>query len=300
MSTVHYLALASVSGIGGVTMRKLIQRFGSVEAVFEASADQLCQVPRVTSDMAQRLLAVDLDHMEEELSFLSDNDIDVLTWDDDSYPANLRAANDAPPLLFVCGNLKPGDEEAVAIVGTREPTPEAKAAAEHLACELAARGLTIVSGLALGIDTAAHRGALAAEDGRTLAVLGSGVGAIHPRENTELAEQVTRHGAVISELRPNAPPSAATLMARDRIVSGLSRAVIVVEARENSGSLDTAGRARAQHRLLFAVPGSAGTELLLSQGAERLDVAATDFDALADRLRALSVGPDAVQQPGLF
>jgi DNA processing protein len=300
MSTVHYLALASVPGIGGVTMRKLIERFGDVDAVFQASADQLCQVPRISADMAKRLLAVDLERLEEELSLLSDEGIDVVTLDDDSYPANLRPVNDAPPLLFVCGSLKPGDESAIAIVGTREPTPQASAAAEHLACELAARGLTIVSGLALGIDSAAHRGALAAEDGRTLAVLGSGVRAIHPRENTDLAEQITRHGAVVSELSPNAPPSAATLMARDRIVSGLSRAVIVVEARVNSGSLDTADRARAQRRPLFAVPGSAGTELLLSQGVARLDVAAIDFDALADRLRASSVGADGAQQLGLF
>jgi len=148
--------------------------------------------------------------------------------------------------------------------------------------ELAARGLTVVSGLALGVDAAAHRGAF--EAGRTLAVLGSGIRFIHPKENTELAEQIVRRGALLSELHPNTPPRGPQLMARDRIVSGLSRAVIVVEAGEKSGSLDTAGRAAKQGRLVFAVPGSAGTDQLIAAGARRLDPASLDFDALADEI----------------
>ena len=301
MSKLHWLALMSVSGIGGVTARKLLERFGTVEAIFNAPAEELQNVPRVTADVAERLQAVSFDAIEADLASLDDEEMAVLTWDDDDYPLNLRAAGDAPPLLFVRGAVLPGDTEAVAIVGTREPTEQAAALAERLACELAERGLTIVSGLALGIDTAAHRGALRAARGRTLAVLGSGLRAVFPRENAALAEQAARRGAVLSELRPNAPASGPSLMARDRIVSGLSRAVIVVEAQVNSGSLDTAGRAQAQHRLLIAAPGSPGTHLLLDQGAVRIDPDTVDLDALAQRIRAHPVGEEpSPPRLGLF
>jgi len=299
MSKVHWLALVSVSGIGGVTVRRLIERFGSVEAVFAASAAELKRVPRLTGSIVDRLQAVSLDDLEAEMASLADEGISIVTWDDDEYPANLRSVHDAPPLLFVRGDLLPGDEEAVAIVGTRAPSPQSASLAEKLACELAGRGLTIVSGLALGIDTAAHEGALAAKGGRTLAVPGSGVRAIFPRQNSPLAERIAGRGAVLSELQPNAPASGATLMARDRIVSGLSRAVIVMEAQEKSGSLDTAGRARAQGRLLLAVPGSPGTQALLNAGAQRLDPRGIDVDGLAQRVRQLAARGGA-QQLGLL
>jgi DNA processing protein len=206
-------------------------------------------------------------------------------------------------ILFVRGAIKKGDENAVAIVGTRAASEGAIKIATMLAYELALRGLCVVSGLALGIDTAAHTGALDAEDGdtparmmpnlrgvragvsgRTIAVLGSGIRVIHPRENAELAERIAAHGAVLSELMPNAPPKGPQLMARDRLISGLSRAVIVVEASQKSGSMDTAERARKQGRLVYAVPGSEGTEGLLKGGARRLEADAMDFDALAEEI----------------
>jgi DNA processing protein len=300
MSKAHWLALLSISGVGGVTARRLIETFGSVEAVFEAADDELDSVPRFSPEMIEQLHSISLEAVESQLDSLSDEGIDVLTWEDESYPANLRQVNDAPPLLFMCGRLRKGDSAAVAIVGTREPTPRSASLAEQLGFELASRGLTVVSGLALGIDAAGHRGALRAEDGRTLAVLGSGLRSIFPRENMSLAEQVSLHGALLSELRPNTSASGPALMARDRIVSGLSRAVIVVEAGERSGTMDTARRARSQDRLLIAVPGSPGANLLLAGGAERLDPDTLDLDAFAQRIRESPVGGDTPQQLGLF
>ncbi len=289
MTTAHWLALTTVPGIGGVTARKLLARFGDIESVFSASPDELIQIPRLTSAMAEKLLAAPIEALESDLLTIDDEGIDILTWDDDLFPKPLRALSDAPILLFMRGALHAKDENAVAIVGTRSPSETAVGWATTLGRELAARGITVVSGLALGVDSAAHRGAL--ESGRTLAVLGSGIRFIHPKENVELAEEIVRSGALLSEFHPNTPPRGPQLMARDRIVSGLSRAVIVVEAEEKSGSLDTANRAKKQGRLVCAVPGSVGTEQLLANGALRLESGATDFDGLADRLIE-SVPPD--------
>ena len=295
MSSAHWLALTTVPGIGGVTARKLVERFGDVESVFAAAPEVLAEVPRVTPAMAQQLLAAPIEALEAELLALNDEGIDLLTWDDRRFPAHLRALANAPMVLFVRGALKRGDARAAAIVGTRTPSEAAAELAALLGRELAARGLTIVSGLALGVDTAAHRGAL--ETGRTLAVLGSGIRFIHPQENEALAEEIVRQGALLSELHPNTPPRGPQLMARDRIVSGLSRAVIVVEAGEKSGSLDTAARAKKQGRAVFAAPGSAGTDRLIAAGARRLEADALDFDALAEEIARLPFSDEAAAPP---
>lgn len=303
MSKSHWLALASISGLGGATTKKLIDQFGDVESIFDASDEQLTTIPRFTETMAEQLRAVSPEKYEDEIYALAEQEIDVLTWDDARFPKRLRELKDAPVLLFVRGALKPADENAVAVVGTRAPTQAAAALATTLARELALRGLTVVSGLASGIDTAAHVGALDAEDGRTIALLGSGIRVIHPRENTELAERIAQHGAVLSEFMPNTPPRGPQLMARDRLISGASRAVIVVEASTKSGSLDTAERGRKQGRLVYAVPGSAGTEGLLKGGARRLEPDAIDFDALSDEIYAHTIEsekPAAPAQGTLF
>ncbi|MBI4758364.1 MAG: DNA-protecting protein DprA [Chloroflexi bacterium] len=296
MSKLHWLALSAIPGIGGVTARKLVERFGSAEAVLNAPDEELKRMPRITAEVVARLQMVSLDVLEAELAALAEEGLQVVTWDDADYPLNLRQVGDAPPVLFVRGDLLPEDPHAVAIVGTRQPTPRAMALAETLAQELARRGLTIVSGLALGIDTAAHRGALQAAGGRTLAVLGSGLRVIHPRENIPLAETITQRGALLSEFHPNTPARGPNLMARDRIVSGLSQAVIVVEASEKSGSLDTAAKAQRQGRLLFAVPGSPGTQALLAEGAEPLDLQAADLDSRRQRIRDHAAYGDETQQ----
>ncbi len=299
MSSAHWLALTTVSGIGGVTARKLIERFGDVESIFEATPAELMESPRVTETMAAQILAAPIEQLGNELLSLSDEGIDLLSWDDDRFPSPLRPLADAPMVLFMRGALKRTDDKAVAIVGTREPTRSAGEVAETIGRELAARGLTIVSGLALGIDTAGHRGAI--ETGRTIAVLGSGIRVIHPKESAALAEEISGKGAILSELHPNTPPKGQNLMARDRIISGLSRAVIVIEAGEKSGSLDTATKATKQGRLVYAVPGSAGTDQLIAAGAQRIDPTAIDFDQLAvEMIEPPEPGERPASQQGSF
>ncbi len=299
MSKLHWLALSAIPGIGGATAKRLIERFGNIEAAWNASAEELQRIPRMTDEVVALMRAMSLEALEEELVSLIDEGIQVISWEESNYPGNLRLIGDAPPLLFVRGELSPADDWAVAIVGSRESTSKSAEIAKTLAFELSKRGLTIVSGLALGIDAAAHEGALRNPQGRTIAVLGSGIRVIHPRENLALAEKIREHGALLSELHPNAPPSGRNLMARDRIVSGMSRAVIVIEAGEKSGSLDTAGKARRQGRLVFAVPGSPGTEALLREGAERLDAQNVDLDKLALQISAHTSG-DGKKQLSLW
>lgn len=292
MSKAHWFALASLPGLGGATAKKLIAQCGDVESVFDATDEQLLAVPRVTETMIENLRNLQPEKFEDEIYALAQDEIDVLTWDDARFPKALRELKDAPVLLFVRGAIKKSDENAVAIVGTRAPSEASIQLALAIARELALRGLCVTSGFAMGIDIAAHIGALDAEDGRTIAVLGSGIRVIHPRENAEIAERIAHHGALVSELMPNAPPRGPHLMARDRLISGLSRAVIVVEASKNSGSLDTAERARKQGRPVYAIPGSAGTEGLLKGGAIRLDADALDFDGLAQVLYTSKTEPD--------
>lgn len=286
MTTTHWLALTLTPGIGGATARKLLARYGDIESIFAVPPEELAEIPRITPQVADALLSISLEQLETELLSLDEEGIDVLTWDDDRFPERLLALNDAPLILFVRGAILPSDGRAIAIAGTRQPSLESMAHAELLGRELAGRGLTIVSGLAEGIDTAAHMGALSSDEGRTLAVLGSGVRVIHPRSNSGLAEQIMARGAVLSEYHPNAPPRGPQLMARDRIVSGLSQGVIVVEAGLKSGSLDTAARAKKQGRAVYALPGSAGTDALLEEGAVRIDLETFDFEAfMADLAR---------------
>ncbi len=285
MSRIHWLALTHIPGVGGATVRRLLERFESVEAIFAADPTELAKVPRLSEQAITAIKAISLAEVEAELLALTDEGITFLTWDDLSYPALLRDLPDPPPVLLVLGTLLPEDEKAVAIVGSRETSKRGLIRARHLGQALASRGLTVVSGLASGIDTAAHKGALEASRGRTLAVLGSGLKVIHPRDSQALAECIVARGALLSELRPEAPPRGPYLMARDRIIAALSRAVIVVEAGENSGSLDTARRAKRLGRPVLACPGSPGTDALLRAGAESLHPKMADLDGLVVRLQ---------------
>lgn len=271
LSKAHYMALSGIAGVGGVTARKLLDRFGTLSAAFAANDELLLSIPRVTPDIVTAMREADLDRLETALEALDGQGVHVLTWEDDDYPANLLDAKDAPFLLYAVGDVRSEDNLAVAVVGSRECSARSMDAAEALARELAGHGVTVVSGLAVGIDTAAHRGALAARGGRTMAVLGSGLKAIHPRENSQLAWEISERGAVLTEYAPDVSVRGPQLMSRDRIVSGLSRAVIVVEAGLASGSMDTAERARKQDRLVFAVPGSPGADALIRSGAASLD-----------------------------
>jgi DNA processing protein len=215
---------------------------------------------------------------ESILARATEQGVDVVAWHDPAYPTALAAIADPPPVLWLRGARAALEAPAVAIVGSRAGSAYALAVAERLAADLAARGLTIVSGLARGVDSAAHRGALAAP-GITIAVLGSGVDVVYPREHRPLALEIARQGAVLSELPPGTPPLARFFPLRNRIISGLVRAVIVVEAGERSGSLITARCALDQGREVLAVPGSVlndrnrGGHALLRDGAKIVETA---------------------------
>lgn len=298
MNEVYWLALSTIPGIGGKTARRLIERFGSLPAAFEASDEELMTIPRISTEMIGGIRNAPLDQLDDELCNLRSDGIRLLTWDDDDYPANLIKADDAPPILFLQGTLTADDGRAVAVIGTREPSERSIELAQRVAREFVDRGFTIVSGLALGIDAAAHEGALEA-NGRTLAVLGSGVRQIHPRSHRPLAERIVESGGLLSELHPNTPVQGRNLMARDRIISGLSLAVVVVEAGLKSGSLDTASKAQKQGRLVMAVPGSPGTDELISGGAVVIDPDAIDVDVLCEQIDEMSDG-GAETQLGLW
>jgi len=306
--TKYWVLLSSITGIGPKTFRKLRDEFGGPRAVLEAEREQLAGIPRVKpeaiDEMKQGL--ENLAGIEERLLVLEGEGVGILTLSDETYPPALRAVPDAPPVLYVRGEVLPDDGNAVAVVGSRAASEAALGFARELAAALVREGITVVSGLATGIDGAAHAGALEA-GGRTLAVLGSGIRAIFPTEHLELAARIERRGALLSELHPDTRASGPNLMARDRIVSGLSRAVVVVEAGPDSGSMDTARKAEKQGRPVFAVswpdghPGCGGNRELLDRGVPALDSGSlTSIERILKELESEPSKPAPPQQLRLF
>ncbi|MGQ9778455.1 MAG: DNA-processing protein DprA [Bacillota bacterium] len=263
-----WMAINKVPGIGPKRFGLLIRHFGTARAVWEASAAELAAAglgPRAVENLlaARRRISP-----EAEAERAVREGVRVLALYLPGYPRLLAKIPAPPPVLFVRGEIRPEDEVAVAVVGTRTPTPSGRLTAERLAGELAAQGVTVVSGMARGIDTAAHRGALAA-GGRTIAVLGSGIDVVYPPENLRLYEEIAAEGgAVISEFALGTEPLPMNFPARNRVISGLALGVVVIEAASDSGSLITAGHAAEQGREVFAVPGP--VELELSRGPNRL------------------------------
>ncbi|MBN1458004.1 MAG: DNA-processing protein DprA [Armatimonadetes bacterium] len=251
---------------------RLLDRYESPQAILDADPRVLSEEADLTPKELERLAASAGQDQGEQLRTLDRLQIELISIRDAAYPTNLRQIHDPPPVLFVRGQFQPSDERCVAIVGTRRVTPYGRLASETLARDLAARGVTVASGLAVGADAAAHRGALSA-GGRTIGVLACGLDVLYPRETLELREQATQQGAVISEVPLGTPAKPARFAARNRIVSGLSLAVVVTEAPERSGALITAEIAAEQGREVFAVPGSIksefslGTHALLRDGA---------------------------------
>ncbi len=294
MNEAYWVALATAGRIGGKTITHLLAYFGSLDNVFHASREELQEVPLIGPATAAAIAEIDLGAAEAACQHFAQRGIDIVTWEHPDYPPNLLLCDDAPPALFVQGKLKAADSRAVAIVGTRSPRPESAELAHQLGLELARRSWTIVSGLALGIDAAAHRGALEA-GGRTLAVLGCGVLRMYPPANLSLAESILKQGAVLSEFHPDTGVNAQNLIARNRITSGLSRAVIVVQSGEDSGSMSTARRAAQQGRAVLAVTGGdQGCDALLANGAEALEPNRLNWDALSERLAEIEI--DASEQ----
>ena len=268
----YWVGFNLVKGIGAVRLRALRDHFGDLALAWQAPRDAL-QAAGLSSKLAERVTQVragfDLD---KYMSTIAAQGITVLTWDDELYPQRLKQIDQPPPVLYVRGSLTAEDTWAVAVVGTRRLSAYGRQVADELATCLAGNGVTVVSGLARGVDAIAHQSALKA-GGRTIAVLGSGVDRIYPPEHTQLAGKIMLNGAVVSDYAPGTAPDAANFPPRNRIISGLSMATVVVEAGETSGALITAQFAVDQGREVFAVPGnilapqSKGTNRLISQGA---------------------------------
>lgn len=304
------IALVWAGKLGPRAFQRVVAHFGSPEAALAASWEELA-LPSLRLDPEQieaiRGRAQDLDRVRRVLEYLEAQNIAVHCDWEEGYPALLRAMPERPPVLCRIGRLLARDEPAVAIVGTRSPTREGWEMAEALGRACAEQELTVVSGLALGCDTAAHEGALRG-GGRTIAVLGSGILAISPRQNVELAREIANHGAVISEAPPGAQPSARRLLARNRLQVGLSQAIIVVQAGESGGAMQTAEQGRKQNRLVYAVawpgktPKSEGNAALLQAGAQALP----GPEAIANLVGELYVHQErarrqrAVTRQGLF
>jgi DNA processing protein len=274
MSSLKYWVwLSSVSGVGSVTVTKLLERFGTPDKVYNARAEELREVPGLKTAEISLLLRKDLEAANKILARCSELGCHTITPQDSNYPDRLRNIYAPPIVLYVRGRLPIVDDEAaIAIVGTRKCTPYGLSTAEELGYTLAGHGMLVVTGLARGIDTAAARGALRA-GGQVIGVIGSGVNIIYPPENAGLFNDIAASGAVVSEYPPDTPAIRANFPARNRIISGLSLGVAVLESPAKSGALITAARALEQNRDVFAMPGNvdaktcAGSNALLREGA---------------------------------
>jgi DNA processing protein len=272
-STEAYLALNLLPKIGPIRVGRLLARFGSPQAILSASPRELSSVPGIGAEMAAQIAGwEDRIDLAEEKRRIAEHGIRLLTLEDPAYPESLKRIHDPPFLLYMKGTITPADAAAVAVVGSRRTTHYGREQAKKLSFQLAKAGFCIVSGLARGIDTAAHEAALAAR-GRTLAVLGSGIGHVYPPENQSLADRIAENGAVLSEFPVLYVPDKQSFPLRNRIVAGLCQGLLVVEAPAWSGALITANQALEQGRSVFAVPGpidrptSEGCHRLIQQGA---------------------------------
>ena len=289
----YWIALKSIDGIGNASFQPLLDHFGSLAGVFSTTVHNLSAIPGISKKSAAAIVSFkDWDKILLQMDALDKMGISVVTCLDELYPHNLLNIYDRPAFFYVLGRL---DDEDVplAIVGSRNASTYGRYTTDRISRELALRGITIVSGMARGIDSCAHRGALAAK-GRTIAVLGSGLDVIYPPENKKLFDAISSNGAVISEFPLGTQPLSYNFPARNRIISGLSYGVVVVEAGEKSGSLITAKLAMEQGREVFAIPGaidsasSRGTNSLIKQGAKLVE---NIDDILEDILPQLEQSP---------
>ncbi|MGC9399818.1 MAG: DNA-processing protein DprA [Anaerolineae bacterium] len=306
----YWLGFNLVRGIGPVRLRALLNRFGDVRAAWEAPTEALEAAgldQRSLNNLLKVRRQVDLEQVQRKVE---KEGVHVLTWESADYPKLLQQIPDPPPVLYVKGELTPADEWAVAMVGTRKATAYGKEVARQLSDELARNHVTVVSGLARGIDGVAHRAALEA-GGRTIAVLGCGVDRVYPPEHRKLAREIITNGALISDYPLGTRPEGKNFPPRNRIISGLSQGVVVVEAGLRSGALITADFAADQGRDVFAVPGnifspaSQGCNRLLREGAsvvtEGRDILEVlHFDHLAEKQVARVVLPENATEATLF
>ena len=296
----YWVALTRVPTIGRARFSLLEQRFGSVEAAWSAPAAQLRAAgldERATTALVNARTRIS---PEQEMERLEQAGVRAVTWHDEGYPPPLREIYDLPPVLFIKGSLAPEDQRSVAVVGTRRATAYGREVATHLTSDLARHGITIVSGLARGIDSVAHRAALDA-GGRTIAILAGGLDRIYPPEHTGLAQQIIEQGALISEYHLGVRPEATHFPRRNRLLSGMTLGTLVIEAPEGSGAIWTVRHALEQDREVFCVPGSIlspasrATNALIQEGAKLV----MDFKDVLEELN-LSVVTQQMPMPGLL
>ncbi len=287
---IELLTLSSIDGIGAVRLYQLIAKFGSATAVLKASINDLTDLSGIGREIATNIIKKqDRQQASEIIDKIETLGWQVYLYDEPTYPEPLKNINDRPPFLFSLGEYDKSDLNAIAIIGSRISSEEGRLFAEKLAADLAGHGVTIVSGMARGVDTAAHRGALNA-GGRTIAVFGSSLDILYPPEGREIAKSICNNGCIFSEYLPGTKPEAHNFPERNRIISGLSQGVVVIEAAQKSGTLSTVAHAIALNREIFAVPGaprsefSKGTNQLLKEGA-RLITSCDDIFAELPRLK---------------
>ncbi len=267
------IGLNMIGGIGSFRLKELLAYFGSPEAVLEAPRHKLRAIYGIGDKIADKIVALKKESIEKELDAAKKLGLKIITIEDNDYPLNLKNIFDPPIVLYLKGKLKPEDNLAIGLVGSRRASFYGLSQAEEFSSGLAAHGFTVISGMARGIDTYSHRGALKS-GGRTIAIIGSGFNHLYPAENKKLAEEISQNGAVISEFSLNTEPLPQNFPRRNRLISGMSLGILVVEAAQNSGALITADFALEQGREVFAIPGkidsstSFGTNELIKQGAK--------------------------------
>ena len=268
----YWVGFNYVKGIGAVRTRVILDHFQTLEIAWHAPIESFEKIGLPQKILENIQLTRNQLDLEKIWASLNKKEIQVITWNDEIYPRRLKEVDQPPPVLYIRGELKLEDEWAVAIVGTRRMTVYGRQVTEDLASFLGSNGVTVVSGLARGVDSTAHSAAMKS-DGRTLAVLGCGIDQVYPPENRKLSEEIVQHGAILSEYPLGTPPDANNFPQRNRIISGISQATVIVEAGETSGALITATFAAEQGREVFAVPGnilapqSKGCNRLIREGA---------------------------------
>jgi DNA processing protein len=304
----YWLGFNLLSAMGMKRIEKLLTQFGSLQNAWHADEKSLKEA-KLGDKIIEKLLVQRKNlNLNAEYDKLAKWDIHLVLFSDEDYPARLRTINDPPPMLYIRGKLLPQDGKALAVVGTRKCTRYGRDMSAQLSEELAKNGVTIISGLAEGIDTSAHEGALKG-GGRTLAILGCGADQIYPAKNSLLAKHVIENGALVSEFSVGTPPMGENFPRRNRIISGLSLGVLVIEAPEKSGALITAGVAAEQGRDIFVIPGNitnnmaSGTNKLLQDGAKLvtsakdiLDELNLEYANLQTRVRTQTVVPSSDEE----
>lgn len=280
---VSLIKLSKIKGIGEVKLKKLISKFKPISEVFRAHKSELYDL--IGKELVPTVREAYKINVDPELAVLSKIGARVITFED--YPTNLKSLPDAPPILYIIGEITIQDELSIGIIGTRHATHYGRTVAEKLASEFALSGITIISGLARGIDSYAHQGALN-KGGRTIAVLGCGIDIVYPPENRELMNKICEHGACISEFPIGTQPWKGNFPTRNRLISGLSKAVVVIEASERSGIFSTVQWALEQGREVFAVPGNITSET--SKGVNRL---------IADGAQIITSAQDVMEYMGI-